>query len=282
MWSLPKSLYYPGQKKKKNHRGDASCDIQESAAWFRRDASMREVAFARCSAAESSTVIPRYHKILILCISSMVLLFFFVFVQSSRRIRDQVLQVIPLPGLLAYTVSSEETARGSQCLLKFARWVGHTMMLTLLKKKKKVTWHYTRATTAAHEFPVFPGRDALLYHYFTLCVNIYACYFFFFSFFSLLCVCVCHNEKKVPYRSQAQQTTIASTMHDADKPTTERGPFQKSVTAILTEEKAKQTIESRQITVYLFWDRDRGRFTLAGVNWKGTNSEPFFFLARYW
>ena len=66
-------------------------------------------------------------------------------------------------------------------------------------------------------------------------------------------------------------------MHDADKPTTERGPFQKSATAILTEEKAKQIIESRQITVYLFRDRDRGRFTLAGVNWKGTNSELFFF-----
>ena len=32
------------KKKKKNHRGDASCDIEESAVWFRRDASMREVA----------------------------------------------------------------------------------------------------------------------------------------------------------------------------------------------------------------------------------------------
>ena len=30
--------------KKKNHRGDASCDIEESAVRFRRDASMREVA----------------------------------------------------------------------------------------------------------------------------------------------------------------------------------------------------------------------------------------------
>ena len=35
--------YYPGQKKK-NHPCDASCDIEESAVWFRRDASMREVA----------------------------------------------------------------------------------------------------------------------------------------------------------------------------------------------------------------------------------------------
>ena len=34
-----------------------------------------QVAFARGSAAESSTLIPRYHKILILCISSMVLFF---------------------------------------------------------------------------------------------------------------------------------------------------------------------------------------------------------------
>ena len=31
-------------KKKKNHRGDASCDIEESAVWFHCDASMREVA----------------------------------------------------------------------------------------------------------------------------------------------------------------------------------------------------------------------------------------------
>ena len=30
--------------KKENHPGDASCDIEESAAWFHCDASMREVA----------------------------------------------------------------------------------------------------------------------------------------------------------------------------------------------------------------------------------------------
>ena len=30
--------------KKKTHCGNASCDIEESAVWFRRDASMREVA----------------------------------------------------------------------------------------------------------------------------------------------------------------------------------------------------------------------------------------------
>ena len=65
---------------KKNHCGDTSCDIEESAVWFRRDASMREVAAVTssvhlrfCSWIESSTLIPRYHKILILCISSMVL-----------------------------------------------------------------------------------------------------------------------------------------------------------------------------------------------------------------
>ena len=60
--------------KKKSHRGDASCDIEESTVEFRCDASMREAAadtFTRGSAAQSSTVIPRYHKILILCISSM-------------------------------------------------------------------------------------------------------------------------------------------------------------------------------------------------------------------
>ena len=36
--------YYTGQKKKKNHPCDASCDIEESVVWFRCDASMREVA----------------------------------------------------------------------------------------------------------------------------------------------------------------------------------------------------------------------------------------------
>ena len=45
-----------------------------------------QVAFARGSAAESSTVGPRYHKILILCISSMVLFFFF-----SSRVVDDIL-----------------------------------------------------------------------------------------------------------------------------------------------------------------------------------------------
>ena len=41
MWDA--QFYYPGQKNK-NHPCDASCDIEESAVWFRRDASMREVA----------------------------------------------------------------------------------------------------------------------------------------------------------------------------------------------------------------------------------------------
>ena len=40
-----------------------------------------QVAFARGPAAESSTLIPRYHKILILCICRMG--FFFFFVQGS-------------------------------------------------------------------------------------------------------------------------------------------------------------------------------------------------------
>ena len=31
-------IYHLGQKKKRNHRGDASCDIEESAVWFCRDA----------------------------------------------------------------------------------------------------------------------------------------------------------------------------------------------------------------------------------------------------
>ena len=34
----------PWTKKKKNHPGDSSCDIEESAVWFRHDALMREVA----------------------------------------------------------------------------------------------------------------------------------------------------------------------------------------------------------------------------------------------
>ena len=42
-----------------------------------------QVALARGSAAESSTLIPRYHKILILCISSMVLFF----VQGGRSLK---------------------------------------------------------------------------------------------------------------------------------------------------------------------------------------------------
>ena len=37
-----------------------------------------QVAFTRGSAAESSSMIPRYHKILILCIKGMVLFFFFL------------------------------------------------------------------------------------------------------------------------------------------------------------------------------------------------------------
>ena len=35
-------MYYL-DKKKKNHPGDPSCDIEESAVWFRRDASLPEV-----------------------------------------------------------------------------------------------------------------------------------------------------------------------------------------------------------------------------------------------
>ena len=40
-------VYYPGQKK--NHRGDASSDIEESAVWFRRDAVASRVRSRFCS-----------------------------------------------------------------------------------------------------------------------------------------------------------------------------------------------------------------------------------------
>ena len=44
------------KKKKKNHHGDASCDFEESAVWFRCDASMREVA------AVASCIRSRFHS----------------------------------------------------------------------------------------------------------------------------------------------------------------------------------------------------------------------------
>ena len=59
-----------------------SKNLQSDFATMHRSMKSRElqVGFAHDSAAESSTLIPRYHKILILCISSMVLFF----VQGSR------------------------------------------------------------------------------------------------------------------------------------------------------------------------------------------------------
>ena len=78
-------IYYPCQKKE---------PFLWCIMWYRRICSLisprcidawrqLQVAIARGSAAESSTLIPRYHKILILCISSMVLFFFLSRVLSS-------------------------------------------------------------------------------------------------------------------------------------------------------------------------------------------------------
>ena len=54
-----------------------------------------QVAFARGFAAESSALIPRYHKILILCISSMVL--FFVQGSTQQEPKSQVVISQPNP-----------------------------------------------------------------------------------------------------------------------------------------------------------------------------------------
>ena len=75
-----------------------------------------------------------------------------------------------------------------------------------------------------------------------------------------VCVCVCHNEKKVPDEWQARQATpailqVSSSKHNAKKITTsERGPFHQSITAILTEEKReeKQFTKPTHVAVYLF------------------------------
>ena len=60
-----------------------SKNLQSDFATMHRCMKLRQlqVGFAHDSAAESSTLIPRYHKILILCISRLVLFFF---VQGSR------------------------------------------------------------------------------------------------------------------------------------------------------------------------------------------------------
>ena len=58
------------------------------------------VAFAHGSAAESSTLIPRYHKILILCIKSMVLFF----VQGSTL--QTKLQLVPVALALCLSVGT--------------------------------------------------------------------------------------------------------------------------------------------------------------------------------
>ena len=80
-----------------------------------------------------------------------------------------------------------------------------------------------------------------------------------------VCLCVCHNEKKVPCEWQARQATPAilqasSSKHNAKKIATRvRGPFHQSITAILTEEKReeKQFTEPAHVAVYLFRDLDR-------------------------
>ena len=83
LWRLHKYVLYmycPGQKKKitilvmhqvilKNLQSDFATMHRYMKSW------QLQVGFAHDSAAESSTLIPRYHKVLILCISSMVLFF---------------------------------------------------------------------------------------------------------------------------------------------------------------------------------------------------------------
>ena len=80
------SITDPGQKKRTivvmHHV--ISKNLRSDFAAMHRCVKSRQsqVAFARGSAAESSSMIPRYHKILILCINSMVLFFF---VRGSTR-----------------------------------------------------------------------------------------------------------------------------------------------------------------------------------------------------
>ena len=74
-----------------------SKNLQSDFAAMHRCVKSRQlqVAFARGFAAESSTLIPRYHKILILCISSMVLFFVqgITFGEKLKLLLSQTLKI---------------------------------------------------------------------------------------------------------------------------------------------------------------------------------------------
>ena len=89
-----------------------------------------------------------------------------------------------------------------------------------------------------------------------VCVHVHLC----LCVCVCVCVCVCHNAKRVPDEWQARQATpamlqVSSSKHNAKKITKRvRGPFHQSITAILTEEKEKQSTKPTHVAVYLFWD----------------------------
>ena len=80
------------------------------------------------------------------------------------------------------------------------------------------------------------------------------------------CVCVCHNEKKLPDEWQARQATpailqVSSSKHNAKKITTrERGPFHQSITAMCVCERKDNRAPCRRLLSDIntqpgVWDR---------------------------
>ena len=77
-----------------------------------------------------------------------------------------------------------------------------------------------------------------------------------------VCGHVCHNEQKVPNECQARQSTQATLVSSGEKnakknTTTASSLSHQSITAILTEEKQKQSAKPTHAAVYLFQDSNR-------------------------
>ena len=139
----------PGQKKRTilvmHHV--ISKNLQSDFAAMHRCVKSRQsqVAFARCSAAEWSTLMPQYHKILTLCISSMVLFF----VQGSMYASYYTLRSIHALCVTRLCILATISSKDLHSALK-VKWKQSIIFLTLLLGKnnallvKKKMWKNIR------------------------------------------------------------------------------------------------------------------------------------------
>ena len=115
-----------------------------------------QVAFARGSAAESSALIPRYHKILILCISSMVLFFFLsrVVVHDNTRVRREDAPLLRVSRLCDHHTESDDHM--SEKLLSNEP---SSLRTHLLSCQWEYTWHSGGGETSEENYVSWLGNS---------------------------------------------------------------------------------------------------------------------------